>query len=129
MVKGRNGIPSPLDVEDSKLEERPSGARPDARRTIGRIDQEDSVNLDAPPEVLKGRNKTRSGGVGLRAATDSRDASDKAAQARNEARQKVREGRDERRQRVWDKLDEARRKADERSTRLERFRPKRDHEL
>ena len=118
-----------MEAEDSTLEERPTATRPEARRTIGKLDEEDSVSLMKPSPLQKGRKKQPRAGVGLRAASESQDVSEKGVEARNASRSKVREGRDQHRQRVWDKLDAARKAGDERRTRFERFRPLRDGEL
>jgi hypothetical protein len=111
------------------VEDKPSATRSEVRRQIGKLEEEDSVNVMAPTPVLK-KGRRAPGTVGLRAVPPGRrkEVSETAVAARTESRQRVREARDEHRQRVWDKLDEARRRADEKRPRIDKFRPTRDGE-
>ena len=113
-----------MEDDDSRMEARPSATRPEVRRQIGKLDEEDSVSVLAPSPIRRG--KAPPGAVGLRATPPGRqEVTDKAVEARSESRQRVREARDQHRQRVWDKLDEARRRADEKRPRIDKFRPRR----
>jgi hypothetical protein len=114
--------------EESKVEARPQGAKPEVKAKIGRLDSEESVSLAAPSPIKKGTKAVPRAAVGLRAAVPSSEVSPKGVEARNQTRQRVREDRDKHRQKVWDKLDEARRKAEEKRPRLDRFKPLRPGE-
>src|SRR5687767_11009513 len=59
--------PSLIPTTDSRAE-LPPQQRPDVRRTVGKIDREDSITIDGPSPVKKGSRLVPSGAVGLRAA-------------------------------------------------------------
>ncbi len=107
----------------AQLEDLPAGRKPAVRRTLGRLEAEDSVSLTAPSPIKKGARAVPRAVVGLRAAVPA-TLSSKAVEARNATRDKVRATKDEKRQRVWDKLDAARKAAQEKLPRLDRFNPK-----
>ena len=115
--------------DDSRVEPQPHGARPEVKRRLGTLDEEDSVSVAAPEPLQSKPRRPPPGAVGLRAAPAGRkEVSEKAVEARSESRRRVREARDQHRQRVWDKLDEARRRADEKRPRIDGFRPARGDE-
>jgi hypothetical protein len=111
---------------DSKVEALPNARKPESKRTLGHMGNEESVSITAPSPFKKGLRVVPRGAVGLRAAPAQPSVSEKAVATHGAIRQKVREGRDQHRQKVWDKLDLARQKADEKKPRLDKFSPRRD---
>jgi hypothetical protein len=111
--------------EDSRVEDRPSAAMPQTQRTLGRLENEDSVSINKPSPIRKGARQVPPAAVGLRAAPKPTGPSANAVEVHTGVRKKLRESRDEHRQKVWDKLDAARKKADEKRPRLDKFSPRR----
>ena len=114
-----------MEDTDSKVEALPQAKKPEAKRTLGRLDNEDSVSISSPSPLKKGTKLVPRGAIGFRAAPERASMSERAVETHGAIRQKVREGRDQHRQKVWDKLDTARQKADEKKPRLDKFSPRR----
>ena len=118
--------PKPLDDDESRVESVPRAAGVEQKRKLGRMEDEGSVSLTQPSPLKKGTRQVPRGTVGLRAATERQQPSEKVVAARGEAEAQVQQSKDDRRQKVWDKLDAARKAADERLPRYTGFQPKRE---
>jgi hypothetical protein len=119
--------PKALEDDESRVEDVPKAASAESRRKLGKMDDEGSVSISQPPPVKKANGrKVPRGTVGLRAASQRQEPSEKVASARTNAEANLTAKKDERRQKVWDKLDSARKAADERMPRYTSFQPKRE---
>ena len=115
------------DDDESRVEEVPRAANAEARRKLGKMEDEASVSISQPPPVKKARGRrVPRGTVGLRAASTREITPEKATIARDTAEASLNAKKDQQRQKVWDKLDAARKAADERLPRYQSFQPKRD---
>ena len=118
--------PQNLDLDVSKVEELPKGMQPEVKRTLGKMEREDSEAMLSPKEIKKGLHSHQPGSVGLRAAAPTTsNQSSKATQRHQETQAKLKETKYEHRQTVWDKLDTARKTAQDKNARLQQFTPKR----
>jgi hypothetical protein len=99
----------------------PTATRPEVRRTVGKIEREDSVTLTSPGPIKKGTRVVPSGAVGLRAATTNSAGSPKVDAAMSAVKQKLASSRSERQRAVWDKLDSAHKKASAKQERINVF--------
>ncbi|MBC7793938.1 MAG: hypothetical protein H7Z43_09530 [Clostridia bacterium] len=118
--------PIPFDDDESRVENIPRAAGAQQKRKLGLMEEEGSVSLTQPSPLKKGTRQVPRGTVGLRAATERQQPSEKVVAARGEAERQLQQSKDSHRQKVWDKLDAARKAADERLPRYTGFRPKRE---
>jgi hypothetical protein len=119
--------PKPMGDDESRMEDLPKAVSAEARRKLGKMEDEGSVSISQPSPLKRANGrKVPRGTVGLRAASQREAPPEKVAMARNAAEASLNAKKDERRQKVWDKLDAARKAADERLPRYQAFQPKRE---